>query len=324
MCEEPVASIWRALTIVALMILTACSSTEGSATVRAQTFVAERVEQEVHEVTDLLATSDGGAWVIGDGAALRLDERGRTVTRAASESLGGVAAAVETPDGLLALLGGCDGCGPDGRSIAGWLARFDGRTGELEAWRELDQPMPSAIASGPAGLWAVGAGMLRRYDPEALVATMAVVVDAEIGTIAVGERAVYLGNAHWTEVQRIDVDTGDVTGRFGGQGSIIGAMPVLAGARDVWAIENGGVLRLAPDSLALVQRVPLAIRNGELALDGDEVWLYTEGGLFSIEGETATKRVDLRIRHLGVLGAGGGALWFTDHLGGGLYRVDLG
>lgn len=236
--------------------------------------------------------------------------------------MAGVLAAVESPDGLFGVLGGCE-C-EDGRTIAGWLVRFDAETGALQAHRLLDGDGPIAIEHGGAGLWSVGDGVLRRVDPSTLEDLVNVPVADAAASLAVGDDEVYVGNAYETTVQRIDA-AGSVTATFKGKGPIIGSMSIAVGDA-VWTIENGGIVELDAKSLAPIQRIAIpSTRGGELDTNRTTLWVYTESGLYSVEAErrTATMRLKLTGRHIGYVDANDGALWVTDYIGVALYRAEL-
>jgi hypothetical protein len=185
------------------------------------------------------------------------------------------------------------------------VVRMDPRSGRVLA-RIPVRLKPDEIAAGPAGLWVRGSNqradvtVLAEIDPRAgriVRPPDTGGADATGGSIAVGDRALWLDRGFLGRIDRIDPRTERITRRIG-----FGRTDGLAlGGRTLWAIGHDGTVA-AVDTAAgrIVHRWPqLASANAfddaseVIAADAGGAWvLGTDAGtIFRLEGDRVTRRL---------------------------------
>lgn len=199
---------------------------------------------------------DEGVWV-PSGDALRLDVHGRDTGVRGHRPFDPRAVAGPGPmaasDGRLfiASTAGLDEEG--GRPpVFGWIARLDRRTGATERTRLIHDGHagpPDSLSVGKAGLWATTGTSLVQFDMETLE-TVAIhaahpPTGTGIGSIAVGDNAVFAANAAAKVVERFDA----ATGRRTHQASVsrrTGGLPLVVTGSSLWAGGQDELVELDP------------------------------------------------------------------------------
>ena len=152
------------------------------------------------------------------------------------------------------------------------IARVDAASSVVTS---VAQPFPvQAIASGPAGVWALGVdGAVARLDPktaEVLVRTR--VPASSVAAIAVGADAAWVTSPSDGTLWRIDA----------GDNPTLGSVDVGAGANDVatgdasvWIANplTGIVTQVSTETNAVVRTVQLGGIPRSLAVDGERIWV---------------------------------------------------
>jgi YVTN family beta-propeller protein len=160
------------------------------------------------------------------------------------------------------------------------------------------------------------------------VASNRLVADVPVGngptSIAVGERSVWVTNAHDRSVSRVDPESGAVIQRIDVGGDPGG---IAVGARAVWVANSldGTVSRIDPVTNRLVQTIAVGVTPTALAVDGGTLWVTSAEERSVTRIDVARGRVVDRISTDALgrgIAVGGGSVWVTDGSSRSVVRVD--
>ena len=157
------------------------------------------------------------------------------------------------------------------------LARIDAASGTITA---VTRALPvAAVASGPAGIWALGVhGEVARLDPRsARPLARARVPDPSVAAIAVGDDAAWVA-ARGGTLWRVGGGPGRLS--LGAIDLAPGLGDVAVGAGSVWVVNPlaGTLSQVDARTATLVRTVPLDGIPRSVAVDGSTVWVALTPG----------------------------------------------
>lgn len=251
----------------------------------------------------LVAFGDGAAWVVNergrvvsriDSGARRLKDNISTPTRVTGlVAADGSVWVASSDDGRIRRIDpaynrladrsshACDGCGAalafgDGEL---WttddfteLARIDPRSGASTRAPEELARGAHAVAAGSGAVWVAGDGVTR-IDPATLLPAGVPVPTGQVGSIAVGDGAVWA--AVGDRVVEINPADGSVEGSVG-VGDNPGSIAIGGGAVWVANTSDGTVSRIDPTNAAVVDTIHLGRSPVGLAFGGGKLWVSAQ------------------------------------------------
>jgi YVTN family beta-propeller protein len=231
------------------------------------------------------------------------------------------AAAAPTPDGVAVE--------PGAPAVAG-RARPRGRPVVLVA---LGFALLLAAAIAGAVIELTGSGRTlgsATANSAALIDSRGLVADVPVGngptSIAVGDGAVWVANAHGDSVTRIDPRTRSVVDHIP-----VGSAPsgIAFGAGAIWVTNSleGTVARIDPETNTVVHEIPVGATPSAVAVDVDrqEVWVTSAQGRSVTRIDAASGRKIGRFptgATGGGIAVGGGGIWITDDSSASVVRLD--
>ena len=193
--------------------------------------------------------------------------------------------------------------------VSGWIGRIDSATRRLSV-DIVGGDRPLAIAVGPAGVWAVGNHTLRRIDPRSGRVAATTEFRQHLADVAVTSRSVWVAEEHTGRLFEIEPRTRRVVGSV--RVGVRRRETSLAAGRLLWVLTETGATAVDPRTRRVVRRVRVP-RPNALALSGRTLWIYANGGLYSVDGERApVRRAAFARRLFGLVTARGATLWISD------------
>jgi hypothetical protein len=202
---------------------------------------------------------------------------------------------------------------------SGWIGRLDPRTRELDLVQVHGSDRPTYVAVGSSGVWVSGFHALWRVDPASGRITAKTRFDRYVGAVAVTRHAVWVAGSNTGFVKEIDPRTLHVRAMVSVGPSRAGSSLAVVGNR-VWAATDRGLVGIDASSARIVARVHLP-QAGAVAFDGSRLWALAPGGVYAVQGHTATRWLPLSSPVYGLLVAGPAGVWFTDEATNSLRRV---
>ncbi|HYV02563.1 MAG TPA: hypothetical protein VEM93_09575 [Actinomycetota bacterium] len=157
------------------------------------------------------------------------------------------------------------------------VVRIDPATNRATTVHEFaDDPIMPGIAVGAGSVWAIGpANTLVRIDPRSggEIATMELRGEARV--VAFGEGALWAAT-FGSNVFRIDPATNRVAGTVAAP---LGPAGIAVGSGAVWVVgeSSNEVVRIAPDTVEVVVRIPVGKFPGPIDATDDGVWIGFQG-----------------------------------------------
>jgi hypothetical protein len=207
---------------------------------------------------------------------------------------------------------------PSVGDASGWIGRLDTRSLRLRL-TQVHGDRPAYVGVGGAGVWTSGYHTVRRVDPGSGKVTGRVHFRRFVASVAVTRSTVWVAGSNTGFLKRIDPRSLRVRESVTVGRCAAGSSLAVVGDR-VWAATDRGPVAVDATSGRIVARVALP-STVAVASDGSRLWALARGGVYSLSGGVAKKRLALSAPVYGLLVAGDGQVWFTDEATNSLRRI---